>query len=133
VKRIEDLTRKEMAWALTQIAHWMNVDRGPQVIDTEVAVDGAYTVAVLSEILGDLGLKAHVKDNGKTPSWVVGWHINGRQYCVACRQEMLKPKEGSRVYPILKGDPDWGEGSVPVCAKCEKEIFTLFEFDRHKG
>lgn len=52
---------------------------------------------------------------------VVGWSTKeGEQYCKKCMPN--KPREG---YPIRKGDPDWGYGSVPICKKCRQELDTI--------
>ncbi len=60
---------------------------------------------------------------------IVGWHLEGRQYCLRCRPTKPVSKEED-TYPIRKGDPDWGleapgYGSVPVCHDCGKEIPTV--------
>ena len=64
---------------------------------------------------------------------IVGYQIAGNQYCTTCIEGVdfneLKDMgfELETPYPIKKGDPDWGVGSVPVCYKCNHEINTLEE------
>ena len=46
----------------------------------------------------------------KTRDEVLGWTVEGEQFCRDCRPD--RPVDG---YPIIKGDPDWAYGSVPFC------------------
>lgn len=101
------------------------------VIDQQKDVGGADTVDVLSDVLDDLRILPKHRD-GQVPPWVVGWSADGRQYCLKCRPKMPATTKDDLAHPVIVGDPDWGEGSVPVCKDCGKEIFTLFE-PNHKG
>lgn len=70
-------------------------------------------------------------DCGFDPKDIVGFQFAGKQYCVPCAQK-IPPREWMEtnqldLYPIVKGDPDWGYGSVPICATCRNEIPTLKE------
>lgn len=130
MKKIEELTRGQMAWALTQLLHWAAVPKGTRKVDENKDLPGCDAVDVLVDVLDEL--KVRPKDGEPAP-WIVGWCCDGRQYCVECRPEPPESKKSESTYPILKGDPDWGEGSVPVCKDCGKEIFTLFEFPNPKG
>lgn len=133
MKKVEDLTREEMAWALIQLAQWLYVDKGTGLVDKDRPVDGADTVDVLTGVLMGIFPGTTRRFNGKVPPWIVGWSVDGKQYCVTCCPKKPKPKKDDRSYTIVKGDLDWGHGSVPVCAKCRREIPTIIEFNTPKG
>lgn len=52
---------------------------------------------------------------------VVGYAYEHGAYHTQC---LPVPAETPGVCPIKYGDPQWGDGSVPVCTGCEDEIPT---------
>lgn len=58
---------------------------------------------------------------------VVGYHVAGQQYCLPCFDKHEKELPDFERFPIKKGDPDWGWGSVPFCVLCGQELPTLEE------
>ena len=60
---------------------------------------------------------------------VVGWHVDGKQYCRDCYDKHIRNDgiEHFEKFPIKKGDTDWGWGSVPFCVICHEELPTIVE------
>jgi len=73
----------------------------------------------------DIDAKEAVKQTGHDLLTIVGYQFEGEQICLNCIEEHLILN--NVVFEIIKGDPDWGPGSVPICCKCGHEINTLPE------
>ena len=78
-------------------------------------------------------LMEHICVESQNDPSIVGYQVGGYQYCLSCVEGVdfdelkIKGIELDGPYPIKKGDPDWGVGSVPVCHKCNHEINTVEE------